>query len=159
MKKIYTSVLIITSLLFIGQLFAQNRAAVSEKIEAAKIAFFTHQLQLTPDEAKLFWPEYEVYQKHIETQKEARAKALKGIDKRVEDMSDKEINTLIDNRLSQARSALEARTEFVEALRKILPPAKVVRYFKAEDLFKRKLLERLEERKPAEKPVRKRSRF
>jgi hypothetical protein len=156
MKKTYTSVLIVAGILFTGQLFAQNRAAVREKIEAAKIAFFTHQLQLTPNEAKLFWPEYELYQKHIETQKEARAKTLKGIDKRIEDMSDKEINTLIDSRLNQAQSVLEARTEFVGAMRKILPPAKVVRYFKAEDLFKKKLLERLDERKNTDRSMRKR---
>ena len=159
MKKLYTSILIVAGILFTGQLSAQNRAAVREKIEAAKIAFFTHQLQLTPDEAKLFWPEYEVYQKHIEAQKEARAKALKGIDKRIEDMSDKEINTLIDSRLNQARSALEARNKFVGALRKILPPIKVVRFFKAEELFKRKLLERVDERKSADRPMRKRSRL
>ena len=33
-----------------------------ERIEAMKIGFLTEQLNLTPDEAKVFWPVYDQYQ-------------------------------------------------------------------------------------------------
>jgi predicted dithiol-disulfide oxidoreductase (DUF899 family) len=62
-------------------------------------------------------------------------------------MSDDEVNKLIDNRLLQAETALNERKEFVTSLRKVLPAKKVAQYFKAEEQFKKKLMEKMNERK------------
>ncbi len=133
----------------------QRIEAVKEKIETAKIGFFSREMGLTPNEAKQFWPEYELYQKRLDDLKLARRESLQRIDKKVESMNDQEINQLIDNRLIQADEALKARTDFVKAIRKFLPPIKVVRYFAAEEQFKKKMMERLDQRKKqTEKPAR-----
>lgn len=158
MKRKITFLLLVITLGFqsFSTIAQQNKRidAAKEKIEAAKIGFFTKQLALTPAEAKLFWPEYELYQQRLEQQKLARRNAIQQIDEPVGDLSDNEINQLIDNRLQQAIDALKARTEFITAIRKILPPQKVVRYFVAEDQFKKRLLERLEQRKQqTERPL------
>ena len=129
--------------------------AAKEKIEAAKIGFFSQQMELTPAEAKQFWPEYELYQNRLENLKTARRQSQQRIGKNVEMMSDQEINQLIDSRLGQANEAVKAREDFINAIRKFLPPLKVVRYFAAEEQFKKKLMERLEQRKQqAERPNR-----
>jgi hypothetical protein len=38
-----------------------------EKVESMRIAFITHRLNLTPDEAKAFWPVYNSYRHDLTT--------------------------------------------------------------------------------------------
>ena len=38
-----------------------------EKIESLRIAYITKQLQLSPDEAKVFWPVYNIYEQEMKT--------------------------------------------------------------------------------------------
>lgn len=130
-----------------------------KKIEAAKIGFYSKQMNLTPDEAKIFWPLYNTYEQAIQEQKLDRRQNLDDMDRRLKDMSDDEINKLIDSRLLQAENVLKARKNFIQQLRKEqLPPIKVALFFKAEEQFKRALIERVNEnvrdkRMPA-KPMR-----
>jgi len=118
-----------------------------DRIEAFKIAFFTRQMQLTPEEAQLFWPLYNHYQESLDIQKKDRRKSLMDANEFLDEMTDDEINTLIDNRLRQAELALKERKEFVTKLRKVLPVKKVAQYFRAEELFKKKLMDKMNERK------------
>lgn len=56
-------------------LLAKSQGGKGEKSEALKIAFITKQLQLTPDEAKAFWPVYDVYEADLrKTMREHREK-------------------------------------------------------------------------------------
>jgi hypothetical protein len=129
---------------------AQNRelgGPQKDRIEAFKIAFFTRQMQLTPEEAQLFWPLYNHYQESLDIQKKDRRKSLRDANEFLDEMSDDEINDLIDNRLKQAELALKERKEFVGQLRKVLPVKKVAQYFRAEELFKKKLMDKMNERK------------
>ena len=119
-----------------------------DNIESMKIGFFTNQMQLTPDEATKFWPLYNQYQKSLEEQKIDRRKVLRDANEMLDTMSDDDINKLIDSRLQQAKIALNEREEFVSGIRRVLPPKKVALYFKAEEMFKRKLMERMNERDP-----------
>jgi hypothetical protein len=123
-----------------------------EKIESYKIAFFTRQMQLTPQEATVFWPLYNQYMESIDVQKENRRESLRDAKESLDKMSDEEVNKLIDNRLLQAETALIERKEFVTALRKVLPAKKIVQYFKAEEQFKRKLMEKMNEQKQQQRP-------
>lgn len=128
----------------------QNREqniSQKEKIETYKIAFFTRQMQLTPQEATVFWPLYNQYMESLDIQKMNRRKSLQDTKESLDNMSDDEVNKLIDNRLLQAETALKERKEFVTALRKVLPAKKVAQYFKAEEQFKKKLMEKVNERK------------
>ncbi|MBU1368091.1 MAG: hypothetical protein KJ578_03705 [Bacteroidetes bacterium] len=148
MKSIKKSLLLFLLLPMLA--FAQNnerRQQAMKHIEAVKIGFFTRQLQLTTEEAKRFWPAYEAYQAALTAQKEARRSAIRKAETPLENLSESEINQLIDARLEQAHTALEARTDFVAELRTFLPPLKVVRYFKAEEAFRQKVLERIRDRR------------
>jgi hypothetical protein len=66
MKIFYLIVLFLS--LFTSTTIAQppSREQRQEKIEALRIAFLTRQLELTPDEAKKFWPVHDLYQADIE---------------------------------------------------------------------------------------------
>lgn len=62
MKKI----LLIASFFLFNLLTLQAQPGErSEKVESLRIAFITKQLQLTPDEAKGFWPVYNQYDKEM----------------------------------------------------------------------------------------------
>ena len=116
-----------------------------KNIEAAKIGFYTKQMNLSANEAKIFWPLYDTYEKAIQEQKADRRQNLDEVNERLKDMSDSEINKLIDSRLLQTENALKARKLFISELRKELPPLKVAQFFKAEEQFKRALLQRVNE--------------
>ncbi len=73
MKTIST--FIFPLLMMCGTLVAQPPKQGQPNIEALKIAFLTRQLELSPDEAKKFWPIHDAYQAEIEKfLKESREK-------------------------------------------------------------------------------------
>lgn len=136
--------------LLIFQVQGQNRrqaAQVREKIDAVKIGFFTREMNLSPEEAEKFWPLYFKYQETVQQQKIERRKAFRMANESLDEMSDTEINQLIDDRIRQAEIALSERQKFVTEIRKVLPVRKVAEYFKAEELFRRKLMEKMNDRK------------
>jgi len=138
--------LFISTVLILQSLIAQNferREEAMKRIEAVKVGSFTTELDLTPQEAKAFWPVYELYQKRLQEQKKARRVSLDKAAKLPEEMTDNELNQLIDHRIEQAQQVLDARLEFITAIREFLPPIKVVRYYKAEETFRSKVLERV----------------
>jgi hypothetical protein len=68
MRKFY---LIFLSFILLGQvILAQPPGGPGQKpppnVEALKVAFLTRQLELTPDEAKKFWPVHDAYMDEIE---------------------------------------------------------------------------------------------
>ncbi len=65
---------VLVSFLFSTQSFAQQIPR-DEKIDALRVAFITRQLQLSSDEAKVFWPVHDAYQKDMQKlMQEHRAK-------------------------------------------------------------------------------------
>jgi hypothetical protein len=64
MKHIFT--FFFSFFLLITGLQAQPPRQGQPNIEALKVAFLTRQLELTPDEAKKFWPVHDAYQAEIE---------------------------------------------------------------------------------------------
>lgn len=141
---------LIVFLAFNGQAFAQRRfeqQQVKEKIETARIAVFSNQMDLTPEEASVFWPQYNAYRKQMKDHKDQTKKVLAMLNKEVAEMSDEELNMLIDARLGEAKALMQTRTDFIMSLRKVLPPRKVIRFYKAEEQFKRMLLEKAAEKR------------
>src|SRR5665647_2408453 len=86
---------------------AQNRnfgnAPQRQRIDAQKVAFFTDQLQLTPDEARIFWPIYNQYN----TQKEElNQDFMRGNQKYINNadaVSDKDASDLADGYIRHAQ--------------------------------------------------------
>ncbi len=128
--------------LFIGTaLFAQPNKY--EKIKVLKTAYVTEQLELTPMEAEKFWPVYNIFDNAMQNlriieRREIFAKLKTGLD----NLSDKELNVIIEKDLSLRTQELELRKQLVMDLGKILPSKKIVKLYKAEEDFKRELLHR-----------------
>jgi hypothetical protein len=60
----------------------------------------------------------------------------------VENLSNEEANTLIDKGLEVEEKMLKLHRELSQNLRKAIPPQKIIKLRKAEEDFKRELLER-----------------
>src|SRR4051812_43224233 len=62
-----------------------------EKIKTMKIGFLTERLNLSPEEAKSFWPVYNKYQDEIEVLRKAHRENLQKVRDNFDEMPDKEI--------------------------------------------------------------------
>ena len=110
-----------------------------EKMMSEKIAFITMELQLTPEEAQVFWPVYnQINQKNKDAQK-AMNKAYRAMVKALEEgtVSDKELNALLDDYLAAKQAHKEAGKGDADQYRKVLPAKKVAKLYVAEENFRR----------------------
>jgi len=121
-------------------------AQKGERLEAMKIGFITERLNLSSDEAKVFWP---VYNKFTDDMKKLRQSSKGKISEEMADMpamtdaeAEKVLNDMVNFKIQEADLLKKYATEF----KKVLPIKKVVLLFKAENDFKRELLKKLSQR-------------
>ncbi len=121
-------------------------AQKGERLEAMKIGFITERLNLSSDEAKVFWP---VYNKFTDDMKKLRQSSKGKISEEMADMpamtdaeAEKVLNDMVNFKIQEADLLKKYASEF----KKVLPVKKVVLLFKAENDFKRELLKKLSQR-------------
>ena len=135
------AIMAVLALLSFSNIQAQQKQKCNwqEKMMSEKIAFITMELQLTPEEAQVFWPVYnQISQKNKETQK-AMNKAYRAMVKALEEgtVSDKELNALLDDYLAAKQAHKEAGKGDADQYRKVLPAKKVAKLYVAEENFRR----------------------
>ena len=143
-----TKILIITMLcpLFIlGQNHRMDKKR--EKIEVQKIAFITKQLDLTPEEAQKFWPVYNQFSDARKQLREQHKENRKDID----NLSDSEIEKLIDNHIILDQKELDLKKKYHTEFKKVLSNKKVAKLYHAEHMFNKDLLRRLKGGKERER--------
>jgi len=143
---------IIFSVLFVGltlNLQGQQRPTHfknSDKIKALKTAFITEALDLSPKEAEKFWPIYNEYSKKI---MELRYKKIRDLRSKIRDkevfdsLTEKDAENLLNNFLAVERGILKAKSNLNNQLLKVISAKKIIKLYKAEDDFNRRLLQRL----------------
>jgi len=151
MKKnlLATFVLLIT-LALNQETFAQrgpDRGPRKEKIESMKIAFLTERLDLSPAEAKTFWPVYNDYRDEMDQLQKTRRENLMDARRNFDEMSDADIDKLIDGQVALRQQELDILKKYNPQFKKVLPIRKVALLYRSEEEFKGKLLEKLQERK------------
>ena len=122
----------------------QSKEAL-EKIESARIALITERLNLSPEEAEKFWPLYREYsekrkilrQEFIEAKREVKA----------EGMTEQESKRLLDKGLELRERQLEIDKTYSERLTRVISTQQLLQLKKAEDDFRKMLLERLDQRR------------
>lgn len=143
---------LLIAVFFVGMtttIFAQppGDGARKEKIESLKIAFISNKLDLTPDEAKVFWPVYNEYSDGMETiRRDMRENAIKGR-MNFDSMDDSQINDLMDKMIESRQKEVDHMKKYRTEFAKVIPVRKVAILFKAEHDFKKKLLDIIGERR------------
>ena len=110
-----------------------------EKMMSEKIAFITMELQLTPEEAQVFWPVYnQIAKEKFEMQKQVKT-AYASLKKALAEgtASDKEINAMLDDYLAAKQANKEVGKDDADRYRKVLPAKKVAKLYVAEENFRR----------------------
>ncbi len=120
----------------------KNREQARDRIEAYKVAFFTEKLQLTSEESKAFWPLYNEFE---QAREELRKKYDLG-DKRLELLSDKELEQHLDNQLKMEEEMVQLRRKYYQRFKEVLPIRKVAMLQRVDNEFKRELLKELRRR-------------
>jgi hypothetical protein len=141
---------------------AQNRPPQfknREKIRALKTGFITTELDLTAKEAEKFWPVYNAYDKKVTTLRFEKMHELRNKIRTRDsfaNLKDKEAKNLLDGFLKIERDILDAKSKLNTQLLKVISAKKILKLYKAEDDFNRRLLDRLRNRHQQNKRPKKR---
>lgn len=118
---------------------AQPKENWQDRIKSEKIAFITAELELTPEEAQVFWPVYnqiektaQEAQKAVMTSYRALLEALKS-----DTATDKEIDKLLDEYLAAKLAQKNLGKDDAAKFRKVLSSKKVAKLYVAEEKFRR----------------------
>ncbi len=124
----------------------QRKSERKEKIETMKIGYITKELDLTSEEAQKFWPVYNEYtNKEHELRKSRKAK-IKETGKSLDEMSDKEVEAIVDDEIVFRQRELDLQKEYHKQFKSVLPARKVARLYRAEEKFKRELVKKIQEK-------------
>jgi hypothetical protein len=108
-----------------------------EKINAARAAYITERLSLTPEEAEKFWPLYREYsQKRQDLRKQYRMAKKSGQDEK----------SLLDLDLKIKQQELDLEKDYSDKFQKVISPQKLVQLHEAEDDFRRLIIRQIEQR-------------
>jgi hypothetical protein len=141
MKHIWIASLLV---LFPFLLKAQDNRGRSQEIESYKVAFLTQKMDLTPEEAKVFWPIYNDFQKEQNALRKERMQhviSMRKIDE-IENLSDAQVQSLINNELNYKQQNLNVEKKYYTKLKTSLPIKVVGKYYRAQEAFKKELLSR-----------------
>jgi len=109
-----------------------------EKIQQLKIAHLTLALDMTDEQAQAFWPVYNKYDKLIETERKSRP----SLDN-IENISDVEAAQILDQMHRHIENVHSHRVSMHQELSQIISPKQLLTFYKAEQTFKKRLVERL----------------
>jgi hypothetical protein len=134
-----------------GQGMGQN-AGDNEKLTAYKIAFFTQRLDLTPAEAEKFWPLYNDFSARRNKLLADRLSLMRYAAQNEANMSNDELSSTADRLAGSFSDEATMVVSFNSDLKKVLPPAKVIRLYQVENQYKQQLLRELNQRRQGQAP-------
>jgi len=114
------------------------------EIESYKIAYLTQKMEMSPEEAKVFWPIYKNWQQEQMNLRKERGQNMISYRKieEIENLSDHEVQNLIANELNIKQKALDIEKKYYNQLKSKLPIKTVGKYYRAQETFKKELLHR-----------------
>lgn len=122
-----------------------NQKPGRERVEAMKVGFLTQRLNLSPEEARVFWPVYNKYQDELHTLRKSRRENLVNAKTNFDEMPDKEVEKTVDSELGFRQQELDLLKKYHGQFKQVLPIKKVAKLYRAEEDFKRELLDRIKE--------------
>ncbi len=118
---------------------------VKSKLEAARIAIITERLNLTPAEAEKFWPLYNQFAQERRTMQKQALQSRKGMD--MQNLTEEQSKTLMMARQKLKQDKLDLENKYVAKINNVISARQMVALKKAEDDFRKMILNRLEQRK------------
>lgn len=138
---------------FILTLFVSTKTNAQEnkqdKIKALKIGFITQKLELTSKEAQNFWPVYNEHQDKMHGLRLENKKLRMSIRKNggIEKMTNAKAETTLNQFVTIETAIKDEEIKMYENMKSILPAKKILKLYRAEQDFNRKILEQLKNRR------------
>lgn len=113
-----------------------------KEFEAQKVAFFTQKLELTPQEAAVFWPLYNELHSKMHAVESGLLTSARKI-RETKNMTEAGYKKAIQERLQAEQKMTDLKKEYTGKMLEVIPAAKVWKLEEAERKFHRQLFERL----------------
>lgn len=134
--------LLFASLIFLLPTTLLAQKPRNEEIESLKIAFFTQKLTLSPEEAKIFWPIYNDMQSEQNALRKERMQKMISYRKttEIDNLTDAQVQSLITSEFDFKQRDLNLDKKYYSRLKSKLPIKVVGKFYRAQEGFKRELL-------------------
>ena len=133
MKKLSLSIVLF---LFVSFAFSQNVGSYLESqqkvLKKEKKEVVADVLELTDDEAKVFWPLYDEYTNEMKPFNQIYINTLKEYIDKYGKLTDEEAKRLFNNSILVEESKLRLKKKYYRKMVKVLPAQKVIRFFQLE---------------------------
>ena len=142
--KIKEIIILLASFLIAGTAWSQEldteerSPLVREKVKAARVAYITKRLNLTPKESEGFWALHNEY----ENEKQELKKRYRN-NGSLESMSDEEVVQMINQRFDLQQKLLDLDRKYYQRFQTVISARKVALYHKADKEFRLELLKRV----------------
>jgi hypothetical protein len=120
-----------------------------EQVQIERIAYFTEQIGLTPEEAQLFWPLYNEMDNKRKALFEEKAAMLKSFTEN-KNTNDKQINEQLNRLAAINGQECALHGEYDAKFRKMMSAQKVMNMYIAEIGFRNYLLQKIRKRRDSE---------
>lgn len=122
-----------------------------EKMMSEKVAFLTVEMDITPEEAQVFWPVYNKVNGERDAAMHEVFSAFKALEDALEaGKPEKEISELLDKYLKAQEKQREIDRKVTQQYKAVLPVEKVAKLYVGEEKFRRQHIRKLHG-KPGEK--------
>ena len=136
-------ILIIATVVLMGNGLLAQTPQAKEKIESARIGFITERLGLSPDQAERFWPLYHEYRLRNQEATKKYRQLRQGIDPKV--ATDAESRRMVELDLEMKQNRLDLEKEYSKKMMSVITTQQVASLRKAEQDFRGILLRRLQQ--------------
>ena len=128
----------------LARLSAQNPNL--EKFSMYKIGFFTKKMNLTSREAEKFWPVYNDYQKQKNLIQREKIMLIRDFNQNESMLDESQLSEMGDKLIKYISDETSLAVAFHSKIKELLAPAKVIKYYQAENQYKIQLLRELQEK-------------
>jgi hypothetical protein len=111
---------------------ATDMQALRNAVRADKKAYVASMLNLTPAEAKNFWPAYDAYQRTLDMTNRDRNVTIEGVISSDRPVSDPYARQIAKDLVEADEIEVKARRKLYSRVMRALPPKKAVRYLQLE---------------------------
>lgn len=132
---------LIFSMFLITSIGIAQKDKIQEKVKARRVGFITEKLQLTSEEAQLFWPVFNEFQlKRKAIRKTYGGKVNFNL------MTDEEVLTHVKRQIEKEEKMLILKKKYIGELKNVLPIRKVALLPGAEKQFKEWMLRQVKKK-------------
>lgn len=123
---------------------AEFRKQQKERLQAEKVAYITSQLELTPEEAQVFWPVYNKAQAEQKEANKAVSEKMKAVRKAIaEGVAEDEVGKLLKEYTKARTAKKDVMGSYADQFVKAVGPLKAAKLYIAEEGFRKQQIGRL----------------